>query len=145
VEGNRFDELTKSVATSASRRRVLRGIVAGAVASIGAAVGVRSADAALKRKVGEICRKDGDCATGLTCQTASYGRQRCCFETHSMCGDTCCYTYCDPVVGCLDNTIGTKCWDFCLSTFCYGVNTNFTFNSAAECEQYCAYNYCGIS
>src|SRR3954464_14926654 len=63
VDIQRFDDLVRSIATT-SRRGLLRRVVTTAVA---AALGgsAAEADAQSGRRPGEICRKDGECASGL--------------------------------------------------------------------------------
>ena len=62
TDGQRFDDLTKSLATGASRRRVLRGIMGVAGGAFGLAVG-RSAGAATLRPAGATCIRDAQCAS----------------------------------------------------------------------------------
>lgn len=79
MSSQRFDALTRSLAGSGSRRRVLGGAIAGALAL----VGVRGADATPEpvnpggRPNGSICRKDGDCAYGTCAPPDITGRRRC--------------------------------------------------------------------
>jgi hypothetical protein len=84
VDGSRFDEMTKTLA-SASRRSLLK---AGLGSAIGLAVGgfgVRRAQAAALREAGDICRKNGDCASGLCGPKDASGRRRCACITFDDC------------------------------------------------------------
>ena len=80
MDGTRFDALTKVLAAGLSRRRVL-GVLTGAAAAVVAA----PAGAVSKRRRGEICRKDGECASGACGPRDATGRRRCLGAT----GDTC--------------------------------------------------------
>jgi hypothetical protein len=76
VDGSRFDQLAKTMA-GGSRRTVLK---AGLGAALGAAlggIGIGGADAAKLRRVGEICRKNGDCASHACLPKDRTGRRRC--------------------------------------------------------------------
>jgi hypothetical protein len=60
MDGTRFDALAKSLARGLTRRRAL--------ASIGAVIAgstAASASAATGRPEGALCRKHGDCASGI--------------------------------------------------------------------------------
>ena len=80
MDGTRFDALTKSLARGLTRRRVLASI--GAVFAGSAAA---SASAATGRPKGALCRKHGECASGVCGPKDATGRQRCLGAT----GDTC--------------------------------------------------------
>jgi hypothetical protein len=89
VDGQRFDELTRLFAESRTRRSVLRGMFGLAGAAAGA-LGVRGADAASCRDLGDICRKPGDCCTGACGPKDAAGRQRCvCPPGLEECGGAC--------------------------------------------------------
>ena len=66
MDGNRFDDLTRSVARLRTRRALLRalGLALGAVA-VGTVALDDSGDAATCRKGGQICGKNGDCCNDL--------------------------------------------------------------------------------
>lgn len=130
-----------------SRRRVLRGLIGGAVAGIASSIGLRGADAAaVKRPLGAICRKNGDCASDV-CLQAEAGRNRCsCAEGDTACNGACCQTYCDAQIGCMDSLVSIPCFDQCEYNICLGMNNyfNYTFNQTYPCELYCA-QQCYIS
>ena len=71
MDGQRFDELARMVARSASRRSLLRAAAGGAGAGLLALFGVHSADADDTCKPANLpqskCRKDGQCCAGLVC------------------------------------------------------------------------------
>jgi hypothetical protein len=72
VDGKRFDAFTRTVATGLTRRRVL-----GALSGVFAGVLAAPAAAATARPAGAICRKNGDCASGVCLPKDATGRQRC--------------------------------------------------------------------
>jgi hypothetical protein len=143
MESKRFDELSKAIATMASRRKVLRGIVAG-VAAATAGVVSRGVAEAGSRGPGQICRKTGDCLAGLTCDPVGYGRSRCsCPEGQSGCGSTCCTTFCSPDQVCYDDQIDPVCYADCVNEYCYGTNSSsFFINGQYTCEEFCAFFIC---
>jgi hypothetical protein len=143
MESKRFDDLSKAIATVASRRKILRGVVAGVAAAAAGAVGLSTAEAG-SRGPGQICRKTGDCQPGLTCEPAGYGRSRCsCFAGTSPCGNTCCTTYCSPDLVCYDNQVDAECYAMCVSELCFGTNaTTYFINGSGTCEEMCAFIYC---
>lgn len=78
MDGSRFDRLTRVLAGEGSRRSVMKaalGVAAGGAVTVALADG--SDAAARKRNIGEVCRKDGDCATNYCGPKDRYGRQRC--------------------------------------------------------------------
>ena len=91
MDGNRFDQFTKSLAGLHSRRSMLRllGHATG-VAALAAANLAGMADAATCRPGGAICRKHGECCSGNCPPKDSTGRQRCaaveaCFGQGEVC------------------------------------------------------------
>jgi hypothetical protein len=76
VDGSRFDQLTKTVAGS-SRRSLLKAGLGSALGLTTGGFGIKGARAAVPRVPGEICRKHGDCASGLCGPKDRAGRQRC--------------------------------------------------------------------
>lgn len=127
MDGARFDHLTKSVA-GASRRSLLKAAVGTLLGGALASTGRRGA-AAAGRHVGEICRKHGDCASGVCGPKDATGRQYCVCATAADCpappdactvatctagtcstaprncaaelpGDQCNDVTCDPITGC---------------------------------------------
>jgi hypothetical protein len=150
MESKRFDDLSKAVANISSRRHVLKGLVAGAVAGVVGVIANRGADAAQTRRAyNEICRKPGDCADGLTCVPSGHGRSRCCLINGTACNDACCDTLCTNEYGCADADTNPTCYHRCVNSLCFHMNNNFngtlnqSFNNDLQCELYCAYSVCG--
>ena len=111
MDGDRFDSLTKTIAGT-SRRSLLK-VGLGAVLS--GAVGTfsrESVDAARRlRALGQICRKDGDCASGACGPRDGRGRGRCRCATAADCpqpepGSLCRSAICDAGV-CTMNDVCT--------------------------------------
>ena len=79
VDGSRFDVIARSLATSGSRRGVVR---RGAIAVLGAVVagfGLRQPAGAACRGGGQTCRRNGQCCSGTcrangTCKPAGVGQ-----------------------------------------------------------------------
>lgn len=80
MDGQRFDAFTKALAVRRSRRGIL-GVLGGAAAGL---LGT-SALAATKRPGNAVCRKDGDCASGVCLPKDATGRRRC----HGGIGNAC--------------------------------------------------------
>lgn len=93
MDGNQFDRLARSLAAGRSRRSLLRALGAAVGAGVLSAVGLdQGADAAILRRPGDICRKDGDCASGRCGPNDRTGRQRCLCASAADCpvpGDKC--------------------------------------------------------
>ena len=88
MDGDRFDRFVRDLAGGTTRRSLLRG-VASAVAST-LVVGQGASAAESRRGPGEVCRKNGDCISGSTCETSTTGRQRCtCGAGLKPCGRRC--------------------------------------------------------
>lgn len=66
MDGHRFDDLTRALATSSSRRLVLRGLVAGAVGGLFARLS-RSIAAQGACASAADCPGDGDPCTAVDC------------------------------------------------------------------------------
>jgi hypothetical protein len=73
MDGKGFDHLTRSLALSSTRRRVLAGLAAGVLGVIGSG----QADAAVCRSVGRTCRGHGNCCSHL-CGPKDTGGHRVC-------------------------------------------------------------------
>lgn len=85
----RFDAITRSFAAPGSRRRLLGGMLAGALALVGVetvgAVPVEPVNPG-GRATGDICRKSGDCASGICTPPDRTGRRRCGCQVNADCG-----------------------------------------------------------
>ena len=74
MEGHRFDELTRELAVSATRRRVLAGLAGG----LATALGLRRAGAQGCAAYGRVCAYSGCCTTpGADCVCYRNGHCRC--------------------------------------------------------------------
>lgn len=76
MDGTRFDELAKAVAGS-SRRALLKGGLGAALGVVLGGFAPDDASAAVLRRIGEVCRKHGDCASGFCGAADRAGRRRC--------------------------------------------------------------------
>jgi hypothetical protein len=122
-----------------SRRSLVKTAFGAALGGALAGVGLRETRAAVLRTLGEICRKNGDCASNLCLPKDRTGRQRCGCVTPADCpappdacsvatcsagvcgaaardcaaevtGDQCNTVACDPQSGCYTNPLtGTAC------------------------------------
>jgi hypothetical protein len=109
MDGSRFDALTRAAAAAPSRRALLGAALGGLAATL---VG-RGAEAAVLRGPGEICRKPGDCATGLCNPPDRTGRQYCGCTDPSQCPppkDACHIATCTGTCGIAVN-VGAACDD----------------------------------
>src|SRR5215218_1437221 len=89
MDGNKFDQITKSLASGLSRRQMIKG----AAGALGALVGLRhEADAAACRGIRHPCEGTQECCPGLGCVEASFEGQseRCCPPGQAGCGTGCC-------------------------------------------------------
>jgi hypothetical protein len=78
MEDARFDDLTRELAVSRSRRSLVKSAFGAMFGGTLAVAGVHGASAAARgRAPAEICRKDGDCASGLCGPVDRMGRRRC--------------------------------------------------------------------
>jgi hypothetical protein len=113
MDGKRFDAMTRSFSRGLTRRQFAAAIgsaLAGVVGSSGLAFAARC------REVADICRKDGDCCSGLCAEADSQGRRRCfCPAGTEPCGGACV----DPTVAYLTdpNNCGV-CGNVCQRTRC---------------------------
>jgi hypothetical protein len=73
MDGARFDNLTRAMTASDSRRRVLAGLVGGALGLMG----LRAADARRCSTAGDICREHANCCSGVCGEKDRTGRRRC--------------------------------------------------------------------
>jgi hypothetical protein len=109
MDGSRFDALTRAAASTPSRRKLLGAALGGLAAAV---LGDR-AEAAVKRGPGEICRKPGDCASGLCNAPDRTGRQYCGCTDPSQCPqpkDACHIATCTGTCGIAVN-VGASCDD----------------------------------
>lgn len=82
----RFDDFARLTAHSSSRRRLLGALAAG----FAALVGHGSLSAASCRPPSGVCRKHGDCCSGICGATDATGRRRCvCPQGSEPCGGGC--------------------------------------------------------
>jgi len=80
VDRERFDALTRALATGTSRRRALKGAIGGGAGAVLAAIGFGRASAQLGgcAGYGRICRVSGCCTTlGAECRCYPNGHCRC--------------------------------------------------------------------
>ena len=111
MDGQKFDDITRALATGTSRRRVLKGLLAGAVGVVGLRRAAKvSAGPAGTRVLGESCRETADCTANqnLECQkVAETGAFRCeCATGFISCQGQCVSINC-PGGGQLDTTTCT--------------------------------------
>jgi hypothetical protein len=140
MDGQRFDEITKALATGASRRQILRGVVAGLVGALASGLSREHAAAARRCKgAGGKCTADRDCcqddparcADGKCCPKPRYcaSTGTCCPPGLKCCGDgECTAGSCRKAQGeaC---TAGTECASsFCVDGVCCDAAC------AGECE-----------
>lgn len=83
MEGNRFDDLTRAIAGSATRRGVLRRLAGAVAGGLLVAVGVRQAEATPCRPDGRPCRLHAECCSG-TCDFNVHPNRR--KPPHGHCG-----------------------------------------------------------
>jgi hypothetical protein len=131
VDGPRFDALARSVAASGSRRRLVVGLLGGALGL----VGLGTTDAAVCRTPGRLCRQNADCCSHL-CASDATGRRTCRCRTTADCPpptNTCLAATCVPATGacthpakpngapCNDGNPCTRT-DTCQNGVCTGAN-----------------------
>ena len=162
MDGDRFNELTKAIASGASRRSVVKSIAAGIIGSVlgVARVGATGAQERV-RGPGRVCRENSDCVAGAECRsdglrkrcacagdTQPCGRacipfDACCTDSDcgglTCCNGTCCDLLCKDGV-CMDHCVDQACFGSCVEKFCFGFNYsfNFTFNQSTSCTRHCA-------
>lgn len=73
MDGSRFDSLTRSFAQTGSRRRLIGGLIGGAVGL----VGLRQTEAAECRELGHICRENANCCSLNCLPPDALHRRRC--------------------------------------------------------------------
>ena len=78
MDGSRFDQLTRTMVSSASRRSLLKRATGTALVGLLGAVGLQNtATAASLRQFGQTCRKSSECASGLCSINPKTGRRVC--------------------------------------------------------------------
>ncbi len=82
MDGSRVDDLTRAAASSPSRRALLAAALGGIATAL---LGNRADAAPVKRGIGEICRKGGDCVSGYCGAKDRTGRQYCGCATAAEC------------------------------------------------------------
>lgn len=154
MDGLRFDSLARTLATS--RRTALKTLIGGSL-GVSLAGGAGNNAAAVCKKVGQNCDRNGDCCTGANCRggecKCKSGRDECsgkCFildsdERHcGICGnacaagETCCSSACFDLEEDHENcgTCGHACGD---NEFC-GVGTCFECPSEGVfCGEACCF------
>jgi hypothetical protein len=106
----RFDRMTRILAHGHSRRSALRLLAAGAIAALGAGLGVEAAPAQTTCKPpGGKCSRHGQCCSGA-CNRR--GRCRGCPSGEHLCGETCI----PDDQCCAGNAAGKLCGQTCIST-----------------------------
>ena len=95
MDAQRFDAMTRALSSGTSRRRVLRGLAAGAAGAVAGAVGLRRAGAGAPSvncsAYGRVCTFTGCCTTG-TCRCYANGHCRCVCPAGTSFGDGACLT-----------------------------------------------------
>jgi hypothetical protein len=144
MDGNRFDEYTKALATGVSRRQVIKALAGGALAAVFGARAAPAAEAAPTcRVLGESCRTDATCCSGqnLFCQQiGETGARRCECETgFTACGGVCVSISCPPgaqfnpaTCSCACPSGTSACGGACLAACPTGQTRNPT-TCACEC------------
>lgn len=105
MDGSHFDALTRSLTEPGTRRRLVGGLVAGALGF----VGVRGASARACTGTGTVCRENADCCTGSCGPRDRTGRRRCACQADEQCpaGWVCGEGSCRDV--CADRAAGAAC------------------------------------
>jgi uncharacterized protein YndB with AHSA1/START domain len=115
VDGDRFDKITRSLASGASRRRVLKGLAGGIAAGFAAAVGRREqAEAQVApAQCGNVpcAGNPGACGDGCVCCVFRNGNSRC-MSPSSCSGTPTCGPgeIFDPTLGCVPAGTGGSCF-----------------------------------
>ena len=105
----RFDRMTRILAHGHSRRSALRLLAAGAIAALGAGLGVEAAPAQTTCKPpGGKCSRHGQCCSGAC--NRRRGRCRGCPSGEHLCGETCI----PDDQCCAGNAAGKLCGQTCI-------------------------------
>jgi hypothetical protein len=110
MDGSHFDDLTRAMSSTDTRRRLLAGLAA----SVLGLVGVRAGEARRCSPPVEICRDHATCCSGTCGEKDRFGRRRCVeCQSATVCppaSDSCHVATCDPVAGCVETPLtGTDC------------------------------------
>lgn len=85
MDGSRFDQITKRFGERRDRRAVVKGLGGAAISALVAVAGRKEVDAARQLRVtGQLCRQDGDCASGLCSSAGTTRRRYCCVPEVSI-------------------------------------------------------------
>ena len=95
MDSTRFDGLTRDLAGNATRRQTLRTLAAAGLGLGLASIGLKSTEAAKRKKKGvtERCKKSDQCGGGLSCKVANSqnyypkSEKRCCKPVGARCDD----------------------------------------------------------
>lgn len=88
VDSSRFDDVTRVISASGSRRRLVSSLAAGALGL----VWLGRTEAAVCRSVGSVCREHANCCSGRCGAKDRTGRRQCVCQTDADCpgyGDRC--------------------------------------------------------
>jgi hypothetical protein len=113
MDSRTLDSLARALGSGQSRRRLLKTLAGGALASTSAAIGMSRVDAARLRSVGNSCASNADCASGL-CVQQSRTRKICHCASLADCpaGDQCHAATCLANGSCgMTVTAGASCTD----------------------------------
>lgn len=114
MDGSRFDRLTKALA-GATRRELLKTAASALVGCALAGASFNRVEAHVLRTAGEICRKNGDCASGTCLPPDKTGRRRCACTNPADCPP--------PAAG-----------DVCRTTVCTAGTCGFQINTGLACN-----------
>jgi hypothetical protein len=96
MESTRFDAISRELAGTSSRRSAMRTLAAAGFGLGLAGVGLKSAAAGGKKKLGARCEKSNECKGGLKCKKANsekgcYAKteERCCKPLGAPCNTGC--------------------------------------------------------
>jgi len=134
MDSNRFDDITKALATGTSRRKMVKGLLAGAAGIVGLRRVATLEAAPTCRALGEACQSDASCCPNshLVCQqVAATGAHRC--ECDTAAGFHACEGVCILGPCCTGGTVA--CGGDCVTGECTGANEEFSF---ATCTCVCA-------
>ena len=139
MDGQRFDELTRSLAAVASRRRLLTTITSGALATLGTLLANDSGRAEHGcRHAGRACRRDGQCCSGdcLGNNTCRCARASQCPQPTNPCKKAVCTGTGRCTFG--NKANGVICPDgICCGGNCVDHSTNP--NNCGECGHVCQF------